>query len=289
MGREPQVAIRIAPRRKTADEWALVLASEGLHPEVGHTRGGFALAVPADEGDRAAAALAAYERENPPAPAEEAPPPPANLAAGAVISGMLLAFFSITGPRNFAVDWFARGSADAERILHGETWRAATALTLHADLGHVVGNAIAGTIFIGAVCGALGIGLGAALVLVSGALGNFANALFHGSHHTSVGASTAIFGAVGILAAWSVAHRRRRGTRGRRALAPIAAGLGLLAMLGASPRADLWGHFFGLAAGVLVCLAVAWSARRPPGPGAQWLLGAATAATLLLCWSAALR
>jgi membrane associated rhomboid family serine protease len=206
-----------------------------------------------------------------------------------VISALLLAFFAVTGPRDFAVHWFERGSADAERILHGEPWRALTALALHADLGHVLGNAIAGTIFIGAACGALGVGLAAALVLAAGGLGNLANALFHGSHHSSVGASTAIFGAVGILAALGIARRRRHGIGGRRALAPIAAGLGLLAMLGTSGRADLWGHLFGLIAGAVLGLAGARAFARPPGLAVQWLLGGASVAVFLACWSAALR
>jgi membrane associated rhomboid family serine protease len=257
---------------------------------VSRTRAGFVLEVPAEEGERAAAALAAYEHENPPAPPDrEEPTAPLHLAAGLGISALLLAFFAVTGPRDFAVHWFERGSADAERILHGEPWRVVTALSLHADLGHVLGNAIAGTLFIGAVCGALGVGLGGALVLASGGLGNLANAVFHGSHHISVGASTAIFGALGILTTLGVARRRRRGIGGRRALAPIAAGLGLLAMLGTSGRADLWGHLFGLVAGAVLGLTCARAFKRPPDLVAQWLLGGASAAIFLTCWSAALR
>jgi membrane associated rhomboid family serine protease len=282
------LSVRIAPLRKTADEWALVLVSQGLHPEISRARGGFALDVPEAERERAAAVLATYERENPAAAGDPPAPAPANMAAGATISVLLLAFFAITGPRDLGAHWFQTGSADAERILHGETWRAATALTLHADLGHVIGNAIAGLFFIGAVCGALGAGLGGALVFASGVLGNLANTLFHGSQHASVGASTAIFGAVGVLAVLQFAQHRRRGIRGRGALAPIAAGLGLLAMLGTGPRSDLSGHFFGLAAGV----ALGWCCRRAtsqtPGPVAQWLFGVAAATTLLACWSAAL-
>jgi membrane associated rhomboid family serine protease len=104
-----------------------------------------------------------------------------------------------------------------------------------------------------------------------------------------VGASTAIFGAVGILAALGIARRRRHGIGGRRALAPIAAGLGLLAMLGTSGRADLWGHLFGLIAGAVLGLAGARAFARPPGLAVQWLLGGASVAVFLACWSAALR
>jgi rhomboid protease GluP len=267
-----------------------VLSSEGLHPAVSRSRGGFALEVPADESERAAAALAAYDRENPPPPPDpEEPPPSFDLAAGLATAALLLACFAVTGPRDYAVRWFERGSADAELILHGEPWRALTALALHADLAHLVGNAIAGTIFVGAVCGALGIGLGGALVLASGGLGNLVNALAHGSQYSSVGASTAIFGAVGILAAQGVARLRRRGIGGRRALAPVAAGLGLLAMLGTGGRADLWGHLFGLLAGAVLGLAGTRVFPRPPGLAAQWLLGGAAAAIFLACWYAALR
>jgi rhomboid protease GluP len=206
-----------------------------------------------------------------------------------VISALLLAFFAVTGPRDLGVLWFERGSADADRILHGEPWRVVTALSLHADLAHVLGNALAGTLFIGAVCGALGVGLGGALVLASGGLGNLANALFHGSHHTSVGASTAIFGALGILTTLGVTRRRRRGIGGRRALAPIAAGLALLAMLGTSGRADLWGHLFGLVAGAVLALTCARAFKGSPNLVAQWLLGGASVAIFLGCWCAALR
>ena len=78
----------------------------------------------------------------------------------------------------------------AELILAGELWRAVTALTLHADHAHLLSNAIACALFLSVVCGALGAGVGSALVLLAGAGGNLANALLHGSHRVSVGAAT---------------------------------------------------------------------------------------------------
>jgi hypothetical protein len=45
---------------------------------------------------------------------------------------------SLTGPREPGAIWFDRGSASAQQILAGEVWRTVTALTLHADLAHVV-------------------------------------------------------------------------------------------------------------------------------------------------------
>lgn len=281
--------LRVAPTQRLTDDWALVLRSQGLHPATRRTPDGFELTVPDAERERAERALAAYASENPPEQAPLPLPPPPNWIAAALLALAWIAFLRVTGPRDPAVDWFARGAADAARILAGETWRATTALTLHADLGHALGNALAGTLFIGAVFGALGVGLGLAVVVCSGVFGNVANAFFHGAEHISVGASTAVFGAVGVLAALGVArHVRRRGVE-HRALAPIAAGLALLAMLGTSARADLSGHLFGLLAGVVIGLPCARALPRRPGTLVQWLLGLATVAWLVSCWSAALR
>ena len=62
----------VAPTRRHADEWALVLIAEGLSPIVARERGAFVLRVPAHQEERAAQILAAYlcenRRKEPPAP-----------------------------------------------------------------------------------------------------------------------------------------------------------------------------------------------------------------------------
>jgi rhomboid protease GluP len=296
MGPIAEVPVRVAGRRRAADEWALVLAAEGLAPRIWRTPEGFAVGVAAPDRERAAALLDAYERENPipakPAPAAPAAAPPgagAPLAAG-LTAAALLAFFAVTGPRDPSVAWFARGAADAQWIRAGEIWRTVTALTLHADLTHVVANAAIGAFFFAAVFRTLGAGLGGALLLLGGAAGNFANAALHASAHRSVGASTAVFAAVGLLGGLAVTRRWRRGLRGGRVWIPGAAALALLAMLGtAGERVDLWAHASGLAAGGTLGLAVGALVRRPPSAPAQWLLGAAALTALLGCWALALR
>jgi membrane associated rhomboid family serine protease len=294
MGRKsPEVPLRVARRRRRAEEWALVLAAEGLAAKVSRGPSGFVLGVAPEDADRALAAIEAYERENPASPSsrETSQPPadPAPLRVALGVSGALLAFFALTGPRDPVSPWFERGSAHAERILAGEIWRTVTSLTLHADLGHVAANAIIGALFLTAVCRALGPGLGCALVLLAGATGNLANALFRGPLHDSVGASTAVFGAVGLLGGLGVGRRHRGGMRGRRAWVSVAAALGLLAMLGtAGERVDLWAHFFGLALGGLLGIPIGFAAHCRPAAGLQWLIGGAALATLLTCWALAL-
>jgi membrane associated rhomboid family serine protease len=286
------IVLRIAGSPELAEEWALVLVAQALSPSVRRTPEGFALSVPPDEAERAARVLSAYESENrrQEPPRDEEPAASGSPAVGLAVSAALLAFFLVTGPRAPGLPWFERGGADAERILHGEPWRAVTALTLHADLGHALANALAGALFLGAVCAALGPGLGCALVLLAGAGGNLINALVQGSPRVSVGASTAVFGAVGVLSGLGVARRRSRRRRERPAWLPIAAGFAILAMLGtAGARVDPWAHLFGLLAGAALGIPVGLAASRPPGRRVQWILGAAAIAALAGCWARALR
>jgi membrane associated rhomboid family serine protease len=293
---EPRVALQRVARRELADEWALVLMSQGLHPRVRHDAGTWVLAVPLEEAASATASLTAYLHENPPdlsrardRPADSDAPYGDGLDTALWVAGGLLAFFLVTGARDPDVWWFAQGSADAARILDGQWWRTVTALTLHADLLHVLSNVVLGALLLSALSGMLGGGLACTLVLLSGAAGNLVNALLQPASHVSVGASTAVFGALGVLSALAVMRRRRIGERGRRMLIPVAAGLGLLAMLGTSgERVDLWAHLLGFAAGGVVG---AWACRSQLATRAQRIqgqLGMLAALTLVGCWMLAL-
>jgi membrane associated rhomboid family serine protease len=196
----------------------------------------------------------------------------------------LVAFFAVTGPAAAGSGWFSHGTASSDRILHGELWRAVTALTLHADTLHVVGNALSGSIFLAAVNRRLGDGRGPLLVLIAGTAGNLLNALWYQTGHLSIGASTAVFSAVGILAASQLSLDRGQAQRGwlERA-APVVGGLALLGTLGASPHSDLLAHLFGLLAGLLIGLLATWTlARRPRSPA--WVQVACAACTALMIW-----
>jgi membrane associated rhomboid family serine protease len=159
-----------------------------------------------------------------------------------------------------------------------------------ADFGHVLGNAGAGALFLAAVFRSSGPGVGLALALGSGALGNAANAWLRASAHSTIGASTAVFGALGIAVGQRIARRRGATSRRQAVWIPITAGLALLAMLGTQgERVDFWAHAFGLAAGIPLGLAAAllpssWLARAPlqlaAGAGALLLLAAAWVAAL---------
>ena len=290
MTKGSEIPLRVTSDHNLAEEWELALVAQGLSPSLSRTRDGFVLSVPEEEAQRALVGLSAYERENPSELRErDAPAEPPNLVAGASIAGILLLFFFITVWQP-TVQWFERGSADADRILLGELWRTVTALTLHANLAHALSNAIGIIVFLGALSSILGPGLSSALVLLAGAGGNLANALIHGSSHVSIGASTSVFGAVGMLGGLGLARRGRRKVPRRRAWVPVAAALALLAMLGTGgERVDVLAHLFGFLFGGVLGLLFAFVTPRPPGFRIQWACGTTAAAVLIYCWMLALR
>jgi len=283
--------VRIAPDRRTAEEWVLVLVAEGIEGGLLWVEGRIAVVAPAEDVERSRPLLDAFEGEQRAAREDAAVPAPPEWGpsqVGVILAAGILFFFFQTGLRDPSVAWFARGSARSGAILGGELWRTITALTLHADLIHAVGNAIACLLFVGALGRALGPGATAVLLVLAGAAGNTLTAAMRGPGYDSVGASTAVFAAVGALASLAVA-RRRRVPRARRwrDFAPLAAGLGILAMLGTGEDSDVWAHFFGLVSGGALGAAAA-TLSRPPGGRAQAVLCVLAAAALVAAWARAL-
>ncbi|MCH2172470.1 rhomboid family intramembrane serine protease [Myxococcota bacterium] len=281
--------IRTTPKRQVADEWALVLTSENLDSEIHKEGNGYELSVRNWDAERAIAVLELYDNENPPAPLEDVEAHhPAALNSALAVMGTLAIFFFLTSERDSAPQWFERGSANADRILLGETWRTVTALTLHADLSHILGNLFAGSVFLFFAGRTLGPGLALFLAVLAGAGGNFVNAFAHGTNHISVGASTSVFGAIGLLGGRGAVHRARRGAHGHRRMAPIAASLALVAMLGTGSSADLGAHVFGLLMGAALGAAAALSFRQHPPSWVQWTLAASTFLAVAYAWKVAL-
>ncbi len=278
-----ETAVRITPSARRAEEWATVLAASGIHHRLALTATGWAVVVASDDSARASAALEAYDEENRHEVRVVAPPVGRDsIGLGVAVASLLLGFFALTGPRTAGVAWFERGSASAARILRGEVWRTITAITLHADLAHVLGNAAACVVLIPPVSQALGPGTGLWVLLLSGAAGNALTALVHGAPYSSVGASTLTFGAIGVLTAQEfVARWRGRPTR-RRLWVVIVASLVLLLMLGTAAGADVLGHLFGLLAGAV--LGLVGGLARPRPFAIEWALVVAAMALVVACW-----
>jgi membrane associated rhomboid family serine protease len=294
-------AIGPVPSERKARDWALVLQSGQIWHLVHITRAGWVLLVRDEDYVRAASSIDRYEAENrdwPPRVQRERLRYPSSPIPALIFSALAF-FFLVTGPVAAGSHWFRRGTAVTDLLLHAEPWRAVTALTLHADSTHVLGNVISGTIFASAVQRRLGAGGGALAIVASGAAGNLANALWHhglGQGHRSIGASTAVFGAIGLLAATQLLVDRAHASGARRGwlqvAAPIVGGLALLGALGASPRADLGAHLFGLIAGLVIGLVAGLVLRFRPVPRPRWWLqaamGAVAAGVVLGAWQLAI-
>ncbi|MAG31587.1 MAG: rhomboid family intramembrane serine protease [Deltaproteobacteria bacterium] len=291
----PDPRLPCTARKREAEEWALVLTAVGLDARVVRGPRGFSVSVSSDEIDQAAEILSSWQEER----AERArrhslPVPrgatPFETAMAYACAIALLSFHLGLARAGRWADFVDLGASRAALVLDGQVWRLATALTLHSDLPHVLGNTLFGGFFLAALAGRLGIGLALLAFVTTGALGNLANALYYGSAHSSIGASTGVFGLVGVLAGLAAWRRHQTAPPGRGAWVAFAAGLAIVAMLGTGgPQVDFSAHLFGLAAGGLTGLLLAIPAARWPTPGhtGQWIAALSALAVLLGAWAQA--
>ena len=241
-------------------QWSLVLSARNIPFQLVRQRGVTLLFVPPLRAELACRELCAFLRE-----------PPLKAKSGAVKSVPLFPVFVALlglllwhalrmgwwgGLGHNPEQWLEAGALNAGKLLAGEWFRAVTALTLHADAEHLLGNCIFG----GFVLCILALRVGAvnalALSFYAGVAGNLAVAILRsGSVYSSIGASTALFGSMGILCGLSIALRDRRGWQG--IFFPLAAGMAWLAFLGTEGvRVDMAAHFTGLGCGALFGLLV---------------------------------
>jgi rhomboid protease GluP len=275
------------------EQQALVLAAVGIASRLAPDGGVVRLYVAPPESARARRELACYARENAPArrPRLEARAALRRVEGALAYAAVLMFFFAAVRRHAFGVDWLAAGATHAGLILEGAWWRTVTALGLHAELGHLMSNLGFGMLIGVLVAQLLGSGLGWLAILLAGVLGNALNALFHDPGHTAIGASTALFGGLGILSGYARRSRTVPWRGGLRRWAPIGAGIMLLAFLGfGGERTDIGGHVWGFVAGGALGLALAHLGDRlPQGAQAQRIYGALACALFALAWLLALR
>jgi rhomboid protease GluP len=178
--------------------------------------------------------------------------------------------------------------ASAYYILNGEIYRTVTALMLHSSYPHLAGNMVGIAIFGTAVCNITGAGVGWLMILLTGILGNLANAALFRYGHISIGASTSVFGAVGILAAYQLSRKMKIAGQRMKAWLPLAGGLALLGLLGSSKHTDLTAHLFGFIAGIFLGLIYDMYLCYFLEKKHQIYCMAITIGTVVLSWSRAL-
>jgi rhomboid protease GluP len=286
---------------------SLVLASQGLKHWMEFDGSRWSLTV--DEGDAAVAAslLETWQAENEgfaEAPAEELDfdlrlAPLLFLAVPA--SAYFLVGFSP------AAEWLRdQGAADAARILAGEWWRCVTAATLHADDAHLLSNLVSGYFILNLLNHRLGIGTVMLLATLCAALDNLLVALVSGPGHVSLGFSSVVFCALGLLAAVETLAlwRRRREHSARvgasprdqgirlaqlRRLSPLISALFVAVLVGLGEGVDVKAHFYGFGLGAAMGASTGWLPAFLQRTVVQAFLATSACLLYALAWALAAR
>ena len=163
-----------------------------------------------------------------------------------------------------------------------------TALTLHADIGHIAANSLFGGLFGVLVGRYFGSGLGWLCIVLGGILGNALNVIVRHEDFSSIGASTATFAAVGLTAAFAWRSGYFRRLTWQRGFAPVFAAIAFFAYTGiGNERTDVVAHVAGLVAGFGLGLGVAKTRLQLAGIRAQRFFAATAVAIVVLAWLSA--
>lgn len=272
-------------------EYSLVLEARGIEHETREDETSWVLSVPMEMRHRAYEELNRYSVER--GVRRSVPDvvqPHSGASIGVVLYVLILLLTAYcAGNATFGADWLSLGSLDAGA--RGEWWRAVTALTLHLDQEHLLGNVLFGAVAGIAASRLLGPGVAWASILGAATLANYAEILITPITHRAVGASTAVFAALGMLS--GMAWRQRLTLRERLwyRWAPLIAGMCLLTLLGAgSAHVDVLGH----ALGFLFGLGVGWIYVRTgvpnnQDPRVQAIAGLGAVLAVCAAWAFALR
>ena len=183
-----------------------------------------------------------------------------------ILLGLIIAVFiaeTLAGGSTSTEVLVRMGAKVTPLIAAGEYWRLFTCMFLHIGIMHLLFNGYA-LIAIGTEVERLfGSGRFLAIYLLSGLFGSLASYAF--SVNLAAGASGAIFGLIGALAAFFALHRERLGSWGQRRLANIAFLIALNLFLGFTQRGiDNLAHIGGLLSGAALGWALAPRYRFDP-------------------------
>jgi membrane associated rhomboid family serine protease len=245
--------VRRGLTRRSLAEASLVLTAMDIENRVEHDAFDWRLVVHPEQASEAVRQLEQYSLEN--RAADVHPMLVRSIDSGwPGVLGFIAVIWMIPALQSeqaFGWQWLAIGRNEAGAVASGEWWRAITALTLHGDIAHILGNSVFGALFGLFVGRYLGSGLGWLLILLAGTVGNLLNAWLRPDEFRSIGASTATFAALAIGGAFVYRRGYFKGRGLRRSLAPIFAGIAMLSFTGVGgENTDVIAHFTGFAAGL---------------------------------------
>lgn len=290
MGIDPNEGWIAARSRRQAEEWSLALLSQGIESTlVQDPERGWLLLVPAARGAEARKTLVLYQKEN-----------RRWVWRGPIRSTTVLYHWGALGWCFLVafIEAWSRVGGDVVReagimqnaaVLAGEWWRLFTATTLHADLGHLMGNLAFGGILLGLAMARWGAGAALLATWCAGGLGNVAALWVYGMDHRGLGASGMVMGALGLLAAAPWQRQVGDPIPWRDILRGVVGGLMLFVLLGLNPASDTVAHLGGFVAGLILGLVLAQAPQRVLLQGRMtFLCGGVVAIWLVWVWALAL-
>lgn len=253
----------------------------------------YTLVTPAPLAEKARFELWEYDQENR-STAKIVKPlaPDYNQAIPGVIAYLIVVVLVawLSGIAAFGQDWIAAGRIDGELIRDGEWWRTFTALTLHGSLKHILGNIVFG-VFFGLLAGGLvGPGVAWLTIVLSAAVANTLNVFLLDEEHRAIGASTAVFAALGLVSGFVWRAKLMAQERWAWRLGPVVGGIALLAYTGTGgPNTDVGAHLAGFVCGFVSGTIVSRLTKNVPSARVQTLSGLMTLGLLCIAWVIALQ
>ncbi len=261
------VPVAVFRKKAVADEFGLAILAMGESYWAFFSEGRHILCTSPESAEEVSFEIVAFSklRRKRRDSVEDQPEYPLCWSSAMVYTMLLAGFFAM---QQQSPIWTEIGRADAVAIIRqGEWWRCVTALFLHADSAHLVANILTGagfTLLLGKLYGGP---LAWAIILLCGAMGTALTAgIYFPADHFSIGSSTAVFAALGLLTATGIVMSIRARTTSLGLpnwLIPLLAGLALLAFMGAGEgdelmrRIDLIAHLSGFGVGLLFGIPIA--------------------------------
>jgi len=280
-------------RMQDCDQQTLVLSAVGIHSWTVVRGGVFVVMVPEESAVSARQHLSevAQEAAAPVVPTRTPRVHPRAWTGSILYALIMMAVAYAAGRGWLGFDWLGMGALNGAIPSTHEWWRVATALTLHADVGHLVSNLLFGIVLGYLASRSLGGGIAWAGILLGAMMGNALDALWMPEQQRSIGASTAVFAALGILSAYAWMLETAPHLRWAKRLGPLIAGIILLGFLGAGgERTDVVAHVTGFLSGcALGVLLGKIPEQRFDSRVLQFAAGAFTLMALGAAWLLALR